>query len=175
MVGRSWPLLPIGSRICKFLAGFYYQLSTLCFQGCCAICKVVCLQSPLKRILRGITVWMNSINRCCYTTMDFATAASQNGFSITQQMYHLWSYFTIALHQNERNTKFNGFWNFIKSISFLIKEFLWVRNPFLDEAVAKSAVMLQHQLRYDYIRGSLRMNFTRRFKKCKPIRKKELK
>jgi hypothetical protein len=34
--------------------------------------------------------WVNmwAIKRCCYTTVEFATAASQNGVCITQQMCH---------------------------------------------------------------------------------------
>jgi hypothetical protein len=59
---------------------------------------------------------------CCYTTMDFALAASQNGVSITQQMCHT----MILVHnssmiKDESNKKSIIFGYFLNNIGFLMK------------------------------------------------------
>ncbi len=55
---------------------------------------------------------------CLSITVDFATDASQNDVSITQQMGHI----LILIKKDDSNKKSSGFCDFMNYIGFLIKE-----------------------------------------------------
>ncbi len=60
---------------------------------------------------------MPLLSGCCYITVDFAMAASQNGVCISQQMCHMMTLFHVGSMVKDKSKKYEMF--------FVISEKYW--------------------------------------------------